>query len=241
MGLSSRHKKSPCFNGSSEEVKDQITTYYANKEIKKHLVKEAWSVNTFKENQEKLLNEIREQLRVEGLEVRIPTSVAVKDWTILKDGLATEDSLVIKPRIQLGSFSNSDVPIYYPINPVSNPVQPALNPVKLAPSNITIRPNSLFPGPTINLNSPLRPSSQTTPINPSPLQNPINVPFAPNAFISPQKKDITPNIPLHFGTKTSAAPAAKEIATKPASPSTDSTNKLNGSQPAIPNQQDDVK
>ena len=185
-----------CFNGSSEEVKEQLTMFYANQEIKKRLLEKNWSIEDFKENKENLINEIREQLRKEALEIRIPTSVAVNKWTILKDGLVTEESLIIKPnlsfaypKIQLGSglphlqikpistiplIVNTTIPnvlqgpIFYP-----NIQNPFPGPVIKAPQQQI---------PSINLNVP---GAKITPAIPASFQGPITNPLVINPFQGP--------------------------------------------------------
>ncbi len=184
-----------CFNGSSEEVKEQLTMFYANQEIKKRLLEKNWSIDDFKENKENLINEIREQLRKEALEVRIPTSVAVNKWTTLKDGLVTEESLIIKPnlsfaypKIQLGSGLPQ-----LQIKPISTTpliVNTTLPTVLQGPVFYPNIPNP-FPGPVIN--TPQQqipfinnvPGAKSTPSIPAPFQGPVTNPIVINPFQGP--------------------------------------------------------
>lgn len=65
----------PCFNGSSEDVKEQIIDYYVNqkvKELKEEDCKES--------NVEEHVNEIIEDINNWALEVRVPTKLRIKQW-----------------------------------------------------------------------------------------------------------------------------------------------------------------
>ncbi len=75
-----------CFNGSSEEVKEQIITHYINKFCEKN------GLETFKElTAEELAQNCTEMIHADKLEVRIPTYVNVESWKTIPSRDIDED------------------------------------------------------------------------------------------------------------------------------------------------------
>ena len=74
--LTSKPEKNlPCFNGTSEEVKEQIIITYINKIVSLH------NLDYLKETDiEQLKEECLNMIHEDKLEVRIPTHVAVNEW-----------------------------------------------------------------------------------------------------------------------------------------------------------------
>ena len=66
----------PCFNGSSEEVKEQIIKYYINELYKKLENKADFNEKNFETHAQALIKTIHNA----ELEVRIPARVSVKNW-----------------------------------------------------------------------------------------------------------------------------------------------------------------
>ncbi len=69
-------KQYVCFNGSSEEIKEQIATHYLNSEIK-NLLEKNYSAKKILRNKKSIFNNIKKKIIQDALEVRIPTHVAV--------------------------------------------------------------------------------------------------------------------------------------------------------------------
>lgn len=64
----------PCFNGSSEEVKDQIIKYYVNKYLKEN-------TNNIPEfDMDSVVEGIIRDINYDALEIRVPTKVLVDNW-----------------------------------------------------------------------------------------------------------------------------------------------------------------
>ena len=70
----------PCFNGSSEEIKDQLTTYYINDLFNSLSDKSEFNERNLNQHEQKIIDKIHK----DALEVRIPTHVAVDKWEKVK-------------------------------------------------------------------------------------------------------------------------------------------------------------
>ena len=75
----------PCFNGSSEEVKEQIIKFYINELYKKLENKADFNEKNFETHAQTLTETIHNA----GLEVRIPAPVSVKNWLPLRKNIDT--------------------------------------------------------------------------------------------------------------------------------------------------------
>ncbi len=78
-GLKSDSDHIVCFNGSSEEIKDQLVTHYINEKIDELLKKDIPPKHIQYYNSTNI-QEIRNEICKQTLEVRIPTHVAVDKW-----------------------------------------------------------------------------------------------------------------------------------------------------------------
>ncbi|GHV24381.1 hypothetical protein FACS189465_1510 [Clostridia bacterium] len=63
----------PCFNGSSEDVKNQIIKYYLGEKL-------STDGNCLSKTDEQIVNEIINEIHEDKLEIRIPTKVSIKSW-----------------------------------------------------------------------------------------------------------------------------------------------------------------
>ncbi len=75
MGASSTNKIS-CFNGTSEEIKDQLLIFYINERYNDLSDKSDFNESNLADH----IEEIIETMQMDTLEVRIPTHVAVDKW-----------------------------------------------------------------------------------------------------------------------------------------------------------------
>ena len=78
-GLKSDSDHIVCFNGSSEEIKDQLVTHYINEKIDE-LLKKGVNPKFIQFFNSKNAQEIQNEICKQTLEVRIPTHVAVDKW-----------------------------------------------------------------------------------------------------------------------------------------------------------------
>ena len=175
MGASSNNEIS-CFNGTSEEIKDQLLVFYINE-----LYSELNDKSDFNESKiDEHLNTIIDTMKSDNLEVRIPTYVAVNKWTDITNYIKKESKE--KSTLPLGSFQT-------PSSGNFNPSQfnKDLHPFAFNQSSVDDFDFSQFKSKPINFNVPFifgtDPKPQAKPVLETPFQG------FPSAAPSTSSKD----------------------------------------------------